>query len=119
MMSRACLNARQWRRGRMRAACAGAAPAPAGGTRTLTPTTTATVLVLPTLLPKGREARRAVCTGRAGAAPRARPAGRLSGGLNGSDGHSVYTPVPADISSLIDKYQQRKEQERRECTIHV
>ncbi|KAI8439010.1 hypothetical protein MSG28_011309 [Choristoneura fumiferana] len=42
-----------------------------------------------------------------------------SGGLNGSDGHSVYTPVPADISSLIDKYQQRKEQERRECTIHV
>ncbi|XP_061709196.1 cell adhesion molecule Dscam2 isoform X4 [Cydia pomonella] len=42
-----------------------------------------------------------------------------SGGPNGSDGHSVYAPVPADISSLIDKYQQRKEQERRECTIHV
>ncbi|XP_053609899.1 cell adhesion molecule Dscam1-like isoform X1 [Plodia interpunctella] len=43
-----------------------------------------------------------------------------SGGLNGSDGHSgSFAPVPADISSLIDKYQQRKEQERRECTIHV
>ncbi|XP_052750184.1 cell adhesion molecule Dscam2 isoform X2 [Galleria mellonella] len=43
-----------------------------------------------------------------------------SGGLNGSDGLSgTFGPVPADISSLIDKYQQRKEQERRECTIHV
>ncbi|XP_012543882.3 cell adhesion molecule Dscam2 isoform X1 [Bombyx mori] len=43
-----------------------------------------------------------------------------SGGPNGSDGHSdSFAPVPADISSLIDKYQQRKEQERRECTIHV
>ncbi|XP_026317872.1 Down syndrome cell adhesion molecule-like protein Dscam2 isoform X4 [Hyposmocoma kahamanoa] len=43
-----------------------------------------------------------------------------SGGPNGSDGLSgSFAPVPADISSLIDKYQQRKEQERRECTIHV
>ncbi|XP_052738089.1 cell adhesion molecule Dscam2 isoform X2 [Bicyclus anynana] len=43
-----------------------------------------------------------------------------SGGQNGSDGLSgVFAPVPPDISSLIDKYQQRKEQERRECTIHV
>ncbi|XP_013133341.1 PREDICTED: Down syndrome cell adhesion molecule-like protein Dscam2 [Papilio polytes] len=43
-----------------------------------------------------------------------------SGGQNGSDGLSgSFAPVPPDISSLIDKYQQRKEQERRECTIHV
>ncbi|CAH2101996.1 unnamed protein product [Euphydryas editha] len=43
-----------------------------------------------------------------------------SGGQNGSDGLSgCFAPVPPDISSLIDKYQQRKEQERRECTIHV
>ncbi|CAG9796265.1 unnamed protein product [Diatraea saccharalis] len=43
-----------------------------------------------------------------------------SGGLNGSDGLSGNSaPVAPDISSLIDKYQQRKEQERRECTIHV
>ncbi|CAH2050967.1 unnamed protein product, partial [Iphiclides podalirius] len=43
-----------------------------------------------------------------------------SGGQVGSDGLSgSFAPVPPDISSLIDKYQQRKEQERRECTIHV
>ncbi|XP_028160475.1 Down syndrome cell adhesion molecule homolog [Ostrinia furnacalis] len=43
-----------------------------------------------------------------------------SGGPNGSDGLSgSFAPIAADISSLIDKYQQRKEQERRECTIHV
>ncbi|KAI5636739.1 immunoglobulin i-set domain-containing protein [Phthorimaea operculella] len=44
-----------------------------------------------------------------------------SGGQNGSDALSgSFAPVPAaDISSLIEKYQQRKEQERRECTIHV
>ncbi|XP_072938511.1 cell adhesion molecule Dscam1-like isoform X2 [Epargyreus clarus] len=43
-----------------------------------------------------------------------------SGGQNGSDALSgSFAPVPPDISSLIDKYQQRKEQERRECTIHV
>ncbi|XP_049878899.1 Down syndrome cell adhesion molecule-like protein Dscam2 [Pectinophora gossypiella] len=43
-----------------------------------------------------------------------------SGGPTGSDCLSgSIAPIPADISSLIDKYQQRKEQERRECTIHV
>ncbi|CAH0405117.1 unnamed protein product [Chilo suppressalis] len=43
-----------------------------------------------------------------------------SGGPNGSDGLSgSFAPAAPDISSLIDKYQQRKEQERRECTIHV
>ncbi|CAK1540389.1 unnamed protein product [Leptosia nina] len=43
-----------------------------------------------------------------------------SGGPAGSDGLSgCFAPIPPDISSLIDKYQQRKEQERRECTIHV
>ncbi|CAG9136240.1 unnamed protein product [Plutella xylostella] len=47
--------------------------------------------------------------------------GASSATTNGSDGVPAgsFAPVAADISSLIDKYQQRKEQERRECTIHV
>ncbi|CAG4953674.1 unnamed protein product [Colias eurytheme] len=42
-----------------------------------------------------------------------------SGGPAGSELSGCFAPIPPDISSLIDKYQQRKEQERRECTIHV